>query len=120
MTDLRLAAAVSLAFIFSGQSLVAQASFQHREYSVVCSTATAKAVNPRSVIHAVTWDVPHTESGAALVDLVHEVLFTFYNGGLYQMIVTYDRGRTAGLTNDDLVETFSATYGVPLVRNART
>jgi hypothetical protein len=120
MTDLRLAAAVSLTFVFSGQSLVAEAPFQHREYSVVCSAATADAVNPRSVIHAVTWDVPRTESGITLVDPVPEVLFTFHNGELYQMIVTYDRERTAGLTNDDVVETFSATYGVPLVRNART
>jgi hypothetical protein len=120
MTDRRLAAAVSLTLIFSGQSLVAQAPFQHREYSLLCSGAPADAVNPPSVIHAVTWDVPHTGSGGTLVDSVHEVLFTFYNDELYQMIITYDRGRTAGLTNDDVVETFSATYGVPLVRNART
>jgi hypothetical protein len=39
---------------------------------------------------------------------------------LYRIVVTYDRGRMAGLTNDDVIQTLSATYGVPLLPDART
>jgi hypothetical protein len=38
---------------------------------------------------------------------------------LYQVVVTYDRDRMEGLTNDDVIESVSATYGVPLLRHAR-
>jgi hypothetical protein len=120
MTGLHLAAAVSLSFILGGQSLVARAPFQHREYSLVCSAATVDAVNRPSVSQALMWYASHTGSAGTIVDPVREVLLTFYKDELYQMVVTYDRGRMAGLTNDDVVDTFSATYGVPLVRNART
>ena len=120
MTDSRVAAAASLVFILGGQSLVAQAPFQHREYSLACSATAVGVVNRPSVIHGMKWPARHMGSGGTLVDSVQEVLFTFHNDELYQMVVSYDRGRTAGLSNDDVVDTFSAIYGVPLVRNART
>ena len=120
MTDSRVAAAASLVFILGGQSLVAQAPFQHQEYSLVCSAPVVGVVDRPSVIHGLKWRARHMGSGGTLVDSVQEVLFTFHNNELYQMVVSYDRGRTAGLSNDDVVDTFSAIYGVPLVRNART
>jgi len=40
-----------------------------------------------------------------------EVVFSFYNGELYRISVSYDRRETEGLTNDDLVDAISATYG---------
>jgi hypothetical protein len=66
------------------------------------------------------WRAHHVGSGGTPVDSVQEVLFTFHNDELYRMVVSYDRGRTARLSNDDVVDTFTAIYGVPLVRNART
>lgn len=120
MTGVHLAAAVSLPFILSGQSLAAPAPSQPRVYALVCSAATVDAANRPSVHHALTWHAPNSGSAGTMVAPVNEVLFTFYNDALYQMVVTYDRGRMAGLTTDDIVDTFSATYGVPLVRNART
>jgi hypothetical protein len=39
---------------------------------------------------------------------------------LYQVVVSYDRERTEGLTNSDLVESLSATYGLPVLLSART
>ena len=120
MTDSRVAAAASLVFILGGQSLVAQAPFQDREYSLVCSATVVGIVNRPSVIHSVKWRARDMGSGGTLVDPVQEVLFTFHNDELYQMVVSYDRGRTAGLSNDDVVDTFTAIYGAPLVRNART
>jgi hypothetical protein len=44
-------------------------------------------------------------------DPVKDVLFSFYNGELFRMVVNYDPDRTKGLTNDDMVGAISATYG---------
>jgi hypothetical protein len=42
---------------------------------------------------------------------VSKVVFSFYNGELYRMVVSYDRYKTEGLTAEDLIEAISATYG---------
>ena len=44
-------------------------------------------------------------------DPVKDVLFSFYNGELFRMVVNYDPDKTQGLTNDDMVGAISATYG---------
>jgi hypothetical protein len=41
-----------------------------------------------------------------------KLVFSFYNGELFQIAVNYDRYKTAGLTVDDFIEALSATYGV--------
>ncbi len=43
---------------------------------------------------------------------VSQILFSFYNGELYRMLVTYDRDATKGLTDDDMVQAVSARYGI--------
>jgi hypothetical protein len=48
------------------------------------------------------------------------ISFTFYNDALYQVIVHYDRDRTEGLTNSDIVESLSAAYGVPTLASVKT
>jgi len=47
------------------------------------------------------------------VDSVDRVVFNFYNDKLYQIVVTYDRDRMAGLTDADVVAAVSSTYGAP-------
>ncbi len=47
---------------------------------------------------------------------VREVIFTFYNDKLFKIAVDYDRQRTEGLTDADLIETISARYGVPVLQ----
>ena len=44
-------------------------------------------------------------------DPVSQILFSFYNGELYRIVVTYDRDATKGLTDDDMVQAVSARYG---------
>ena len=51
---------------------------------------------------------------------MREITFTFYNDALYQVTVNYDRDRTEGLTNSDLVEALSTVYGAPMPAAART
>jgi len=42
---------------------------------------------------------------------VDELVFSFYKGELYKMVVTYERASTEGLTADDMVRSISAKYG---------
>ena len=49
-----------------------------------------------------------------------EVVFSFYDGELFRIVVNYDRYQTEGLTAEDFVEAISATYGPaesPLLRS---
>jgi hypothetical protein len=63
------------------------------------------------VIQELTW-WPRDSSGSLLqADSIRQILFTFYNGELYKILVTYDRRATEGLTIDDMVEAISAKYG---------
>jgi hypothetical protein len=45
-----------------------------------------------------------------------EVIFTFYNDQLFKIVVDYDRQRTEGLTDADLIDAISARYGVPVLQ----
>jgi hypothetical protein len=45
-------------------------------------------------------------------DPVREVIFSFYNGALFRMVIKYDRHRTEGLTGEDMIEAISAKYGI--------
>jgi hypothetical protein len=57
------------------------------------------------------WRPRHFPGPAPESDPVKDILFSFYNSQLFRMVVNYDRYRTDGLTNDDMVEAISATYG---------
>jgi hypothetical protein len=71
-----------------------------------------KLVHKRpAVIQELTW-WPRESSGSSLqADSVWQVFFTFYNGELYRILVTYDRHATQGLTAEDMVQAISAKYG---------
>ena len=73
---------------------------------------------PPAVIQEVTW-WPRESSGASpQMEPVWQVLFTFYNGTLYRILVTYDQQAIKGLTTEDMVDAISAQYGVATRPNA--
>jgi len=45
-------------------------------------------------------------------DSVKALLFSFYNGELFQIVVRYDRDQTEGLTDSDVIDAISSTYGL--------
>jgi hypothetical protein len=57
----------------------------------------------------------HVPGALTQGDSARKVLFSFYNDQLFRIVVTYDRGRTEGLTAEDMVEAMSATYGLPML-----
>jgi hypothetical protein len=74
----------------------------------------AKVIYQRpAVIQELEWQPQSSHSSSAQGDPVKSVLFSFYNGELYRIVVIYDRDRTEGLTDADLIESISAKYGTP-------
>ena len=63
-----------------------------------------------AVIQELMWRPP-LASGARRVEPVRQILFSFYNGELYRILVTYDRYVTEGIPAEDMVRTMSAKYG---------
>jgi hypothetical protein len=62
-----------------------------------------------ALIQELTW-WPPLGSGTLRTEPVRQILFSFYNGELYRILVTYDRYVTEGLTTDAIVRTMSAKY----------
>jgi hypothetical protein len=74
--------------------------------------AEAKMLHQRpAMIQELWWRRPFGESSPQ-TDPVREVVFSFYNGDLFRMVVNYDRYRTERLTDDEMIEAISAKYGI--------
>jgi hypothetical protein len=74
--------------------------------------ADVKVIHGRpALIQELTW-WPATVPGTSLrSENIEQILFSFYNGQLYKISVTYDRTSTEGLTVEDVVKSISAKYG---------
>ncbi len=72
----------------------------------------ARVIHQRpAVIQELEWRPPRSLGSSPQADPVSEVLFSFYNGELFRMVVNYDQYRTEGLTDEDMVEAISTKYG---------
>jgi hypothetical protein len=77
-----------------------------------------------ALIQELTWWPPNLPGASFQADTVEQILFSFYNGELYKISVTYDRASTEGLTTLDMMNAISANYGpaknvVPEVDSAK-
>lgn len=123
---------IAVGLILGGQLVFAQDMSRYRAYvlessldSVVAASgaraADAKTLHERpATIQELEWRAPYGDSRTPHADPVREIIFTFYNDALYQVIVNYDRDRTEGLTNSDIIEALSTAYGAPILPSART
>lgn len=127
----RALAVAAVALALTGHPTSAQDLSRYREYVLGSSldaviTATRARTPDTKLLHErpariqeLEWRAPYVRSGSALADPVRQVVFTFCDDQLYQVVVTYDPERTAGLTDSDIVESLSATYGAPVLPPAR-
>ena len=76
-----------------------------------------KVVSERpTLVQQLTWRTLRSVSGAdSAHDPIADMVLTFHLGRLARIAVTYDRERTAGLTNADLHEAMSSVYGTSLL-----
>ena len=123
-------ASLMLLLVTGAEPAIAQNLSEYRQYRLestmreVVAVDAARTSAPRTLherpalVQEVVWQAPYT--GPADTDPVHDVRLTFVNDELYQVVVSYERARTAGLTSEDLVTALSTTYGRALLPDART
>jgi hypothetical protein len=74
--------------------------------------ADVKVIHVRpTLVQELTWWPPAVPGASYRADSVEQMLFSFCNGELYKISVTYDTTSTQGLTTDDMVKSISAKYG---------
>jgi len=74
--------------------------------------ADVKLIHSRpALVQEIGWWPPSVPGVSFQSDTVEQILFSFYNGELYKISVTYDRTSTEGLTAEDMVKSISAKYG---------
>src|SRR5712692_1463399 len=116
---------VSLAVILLSAPVIhAQDLSKYRSFSFGMSVASVskqvdrqptepKVIHQRpGLIEESTWYPPQPFDSSRPAEPVEKVLFSFYNGELYRMLVTYDRSAIKGLTDEDMMRVVSAKYGV--------
>jgi hypothetical protein len=64
-----------------------------------------------ALIQELTWWPPNAPGTSVRTESVERILFSFCDGELYKISVTYDRTSTEGLTESDMVKSISAKYG---------
>jgi hypothetical protein len=113
-----LAMALLSAPLLSGQDLS-----RYRKFSLGTSLAAvskqvgqdsrqATLIHERPAVIQTLTDWPLDTSGGAVgVNPVSQIVFTFCNGELFKMVVTYDNHAIEGLTEDDMVRAISGRYG---------
>jgi hypothetical protein len=125
MNSVRLSLA-ALGVLLSISPALAQDLARYRNYvlessfdAVVAASgarpADAKVLHERPArIRELDWRPAYTGAFVSQPDPVRQITFTFVDEALYQVVITYDRDRTDGLTNADVIESLTATYGAPV------
>ena len=110
--------------VLSAQLLSAQDLSTYRDFHVGMSLAAVtkqtatdpseiKVIHQRpALIQQLSWR-PRAFRGASSLqtDPAQEIVFSFYNNELFRIVVTYDREKIKGLTEQDVIDGISATYG---------
>jgi hypothetical protein len=132
MASIRAAALAAVAVVYSVHPVAAQDLSRYRTYALASSAASivktsgtlqsdARTLHERPArIQELDWRAPYSRAGSPQADPVHDIQFSFVDDQLYQVVVSYDRDRMEGLTDTDVIESLSATYGVPVLLRART
>ena len=120
-----------LGLLLSAHAASAQDMSRYRTYALASSVESitassglrgedARTVHSRPAkIQELEWRAPYVSSSAVLVDPVRTIAFSFVDDALFQIVVNYDRDRTAGLTNSDIIEMLTSSYGAPLPRSGK-
>jgi hypothetical protein len=119
----RSAVLCSVVLLLAAPMLRAQDFSKYRNFSLGTNLAAilkqtdqrsveVKATHDGSVLfQELTWHPTSGIGGSSRSESVDELVFSFYKGELYRMVVTYDRAATEGFTADDMVKAISAKYG---------
>lgn len=126
MNKLNLILSSSVLVLFAAASLTARAAdlSNYRDFQLgtdlpaVTSRLDGTVPQPKlihtrpALVQELDWN-PRSDSPPPQDESVEGVIFSFYNGTLFQITVKYDRYATEGLTTEDIVEAISTLYGAP-------
>ena len=115
-----------VSIVLAAPAVSAQELSRYRSFELGASLATVAQqaridVQPRVVqqrpalIEELMWQPLARRSPLTDGDSVKKILFTFYNGELFRMVISYEPDRTAGMTADDMIASVSAMYGLSLL-----
>jgi len=124
---LRTLAIVTLALVLSTLPLRAQRP-QYRNFELgetlisvsaetKVSVGAARTVHERpALIQQLEWRPSYFLAGTMTqqTDPVQQIVFSFYNDQLFRLVINYDRQRTSGMTDADMIAAISTEYGPPL------
>lgn len=122
---------VALALAVISQPATAQDRLGYRAFVLESSVDTVlsasgarvadvKVLHERpAVIQELEWRAPYTRAANEAADPVRQVLFSFCDNALYQVLVSYDPDRTDGLGNADIIGALTTIYGTPVPAAAR-
>jgi hypothetical protein len=115
--------ALSIAWLaISSSAVSAQDLSKYRDFQLGMSVAAvaqqsgipsdARVVHQRpELIQELMWQPPPSLGPSPSGDSVRKILFSFYNGELFRIVINYDWDKTEGLTVEDMVEAVSVRYG---------
>jgi hypothetical protein len=66
-----------------------------------------------AMIQELEWQSPRAFDSSPRADPVKGIIFNFYDGELFRILVSYYHVRAEGLTDEDLIESISARHGAP-------
>jgi hypothetical protein len=110
--------------LFSSQLIYGQDLSKYRTFSFGMSlAAVSKQVNldaselqlihqQPAVIQELTWYPPQPFGSSRAAEPVPKILFSFENGALYRILVTYDSSAIKGLSDENMIRVITAKYGV--------
>lgn len=117
-------AAVAAIVLTAGVFAHAEPAARYRDYQLGATLASVvsqsramasdvKTIHERpAVLQELLWRRPYSVAlPAGAADPVQAIGFSFYNDQLYRIAIDYERARTSGMTDADMVEAISAMYG---------
>jgi hypothetical protein len=121
-----------IGLLFGADAVSAQALSRYRGYVLestlesVLAGSGSRATDARTLherpakIQELAWRVPYTSSvSPATTDPVQGITFSFVDDALFQIVVDYDRERTEGMSNGEIIATFTSVYGAPVPRSGK-
>lgn len=76
------------------------------------NSSDAKVLHERpALLQELEWQPNRYPGSPADADPMKDIVFSFCDGELFRMVVNYDRYKTEGLTDADVIEGISAKYG---------
>lgn len=118
--------------VVTATPLEAQELSKYRAFSLgsslasVAATSGARPEDTRTLherpasLQELEWRTSSGRPPGAERDPVREIVFSFYNDQLYQVVVKYDPERTEGMTDADFLDALSAQYGPSLAPDAKS